>query len=178
MTDKGSGSAGQDGAEELNLIAVNYPHITSLAAEQARISFGKYRSRSFRWLILRRPEYAAWMLREQDDLVGPALKDLPHLEETILDFDDQLIVEICNEPGCSKRAVRVTACEGYPSGTEFTCALHEPTFSWCSQWGLSGYRSALCYAEISCDGRSGAYQTIIEQIARAKGFQLPEETQP
>ena len=125
--------------------------------------------------ILRRPEYAAWLLRERESLVGPALKDVPHLEEEILDFDDEPIVEICNEPGCSKRAVRVTAREDYPSGTEFTCALHEPTFSWCSQWGLSGYRSALSYAEISCDGCSGAYQTIIARIAEAKGIPLPRE---
>ena len=38
MTNKGSGSAGQDGAEELNPITVNKPRITSHPAEQAWIA--------------------------------------------------------------------------------------------------------------------------------------------
>jgi len=175
MTDKGSGSAGQDGAEELNAITVNNPDITSHPAEQARISFGKYRGRSFWWLLLRRPRYTGWLLRERDALNGPARAASHRLEDLILEFDDAPIVEICNRSGCSNRAVRVTACEGYLSGTEFNCALHEPSFSWYSQWGISGYRSALCYAEISLDGCSEAYQTIIARIAEAKGIPLPRE---
>ena len=153
MTDKGNGPACPDGV----------------------ISFGKFRGRSVWWLLLRRPRYTGWLLRERDALDGPARAASHRLEDLILDFDDEPIVEICNEPGCSKRAVRVTAREGFPSGTEFTCALHEPTFPRCSQWGLSGYRSALFYAEISCDGCRGAYQTIIARIAKAKGIPLPME---
>ncbi len=142
------------------------------------ISFGKYRGRSFWWLILRRPEYAAWMLREQDDLVGPALKDLPHLEETILDFDDAPIVETCNAYGCSKPAVRCTAFEGVPSIVDFNCSDHEPAIAWSRSWGICNYRAALAYSEESCGGDRRVYREIIARIAEAKGIPLPKEPRP
>ena len=178
MTLRAEGPAGEDGAERMNLEAVNKPYITSLAAEQARIRFGKYRGRSFRWLILRRPEYAGWLVREQDSLIGPALKDLPHLEEAIFDFDDAPIVETCNAYGCSKPAVWCTAFQGNPSIVEFTCSDHEPAIAWSCSWGICSYTAALAYAEGSCGGNSRAYRKIILRIAEAKVIPLPRDPRP
>ena len=168
MTPRTESPAGQGGAREINANPVNTSNITRRTPKQDRLRFGQCQGRTFWWLILRRPECVARLLRTE--LTGPALEVL---EEAILAFDDARILEKCGWNGCVNQAARCTAYKGLPPNVvDLECSDHTAmTFG--NGRPIDSYRAALAYAKECGGGTTWAYREIITRLAEAKGIPLP-----
>ena len=136
-----------------------------------QISFGKHCGRSVEFLVLTEPDYLLWMLRQK----APTKAMQRVLEEAsrlIGVFDRKPLQRQCSGWGCSNPATRFSAYTGSPH-LEVWCENCRPSSGGADTKKLRvirRYDEALEHVCATCSARSGGLQSIIADLAHAKGL--------
>lgn len=136
------------------------------------LGFGKYESKSLELVLLKHPDYVAWMF-EQKDPGGRLGQIRQEAREILRVFDGKPFVEKCFGRGCEKLAARCSL---------FKDKLREP-YWWCDECDpyqtgappgrlaiASTYRQVLDHAAKYHYGGRAGYKKLIIGLARGRGF--------
>ena len=122
-----------------------------------RLRFGRYAGMTTEALILRRPDYVVWMLREAPD--GVVGRDFTSL---IQRFDDQI-----------RGAPDDTACLAAPSQTDLVVsdAMKAERLAACGLSRIDGFWDAVAHVErTGVRGRRKALRRLVRNLVLARGM--------
>ena len=136
-----------------------------------KVGFGKHKDKSVGALVLKQPDYIAWVLSEASPS-GPLARVKAEAQRLIWVFDSMLILTKCFSTGCSKVAIRCTVYQGNVYGPMWWCDKCDPYQAGAIGGKLSAivtYESALHHCQIFCS-RKDALIDLIKSLAQAKGL--------
>jgi hypothetical protein len=138
-----------------------------------RLDFGKHRSRSVERVVLEDPDYAMWMATKAGATgrLRLAQEEVRHL---IRRFNKIPLICECQGEECGNLATRCVVYRRTVNPT-WWCDDCDPYSLGASEgklMAIRGYRAAVDYCRLFCDGRRQDIKTLIKELAQAKG--LPE----
>ncbi len=136
------------------------------------IPIGKHSGKSVEWLVLNRPDYVKWVLKEPTR-PGSGLASVKAESLRLISLvDEKPIIKPCHN--CSNTATRFTGYQENSYTFYAWCETCDPyRLSGAVEWKLTvirTYKDVLNFIERRCDGRRGEYRLAINTIAMAKGF--------
>lgn len=136
------------------------------------VRFGKHTGKSVGLLVLKEPDYVAWLLTKCD-LCRSALAASEEAVRLIGIFDAKPLLTNCSGRDCAATATRGTAYNSTTWSLMWWCDACDPY-----QGGAHGgklhsirtYQDAIDHVRIHCIARRDALCTLIRAIAVAKGL--------
>jgi hypothetical protein len=135
------------------------------------ITFGKHQGKSPQLLLLKYPDYALWMLREER-ATGNFASVQTELRRLIRLFDDKPILVPCLGADCENIATRGTV---YWGGAHFSwwCDDCDPCQLGASRGKLSivqSFAHVIHHVGTNCKGEKPILRALIRRLAQAKGL--------
>ena len=136
------------------------------------MGFGKHRGKSVELVVLKFPDYAAWMSRKKNKS-GGLQEAMSLIRKLVKRFDSKPFVVKCSGQDCENLATR---CSVYKDN------VVDPAW-WCDECNhysygarpghlavVSTYVQALNHIGEYCGGKATLHQKLIRELARAKGL--------
>lgn len=136
-----------------------------------KITFGKHKGKTVERLVLQEPGYINWLLRQE--ALGKMSEVQLHAQNLVSMFDMKQITATCSASGCNRPAVLCTVYSGNVHQIQWWCDQCNPC-----QLGASAskvqivrtYKDAELHVDGYCRRRKSALQTLVKEIAEAKGL--------
>jgi hypothetical protein len=137
------------------------------------LHFGKHSGKLLEILVLKEPDYVAWMLGE-NGATGALRQAQQEAARLVRLLDQKPFIEPCRAPGCGNVATRGSVYRGgvWPAWWCDTCDPDQLGASPGKLDIIQTYGDALSYVNMCCGGRKQALRVLIKALAQAKG--LPE----
>jgi len=136
-----------------------------------KAGFGKHKDKSVGALVLKHPDYIAWVLSEPNPS-GPLARVRAEVLRLIGIFNSKPIKKKCFGNGCSKAATRCTVYQDNVYGPFWWCDECDPYQAGAIEGRLSmisTYEGAIEHCEVFCSTK-GALRDLIKSLSRAKGL--------
>jgi hypothetical protein len=135
------------------------------------ISFGKHQRKSPQLLLLKYPDYALWMLREER-ATGNFANVQTELRRLIRLFDEIPIVVPCVGDDCENIATRGTVYRGAVFSRWWcdSCDAYSAGASTGKLYVVRSFGDAVGYVSMVCEARKQALRVLIKELAKAKGL--------
>jgi hypothetical protein len=137
-----------------------------------QITFGKHAGKSLELLLLKEPDYIAWMLAQQS-VYGAVKRAQDEAKRLIARFDAKPLVKDCFGRSGAHKATRCTVYGNNVTAPYWWCSTCDPYLSGANPGKLqvvASYEDALAHVALWCSGRSSDYKSLIKDLARAKGL--------
>lgn len=138
-----------------------------------QITFGKHAGKSLELLILKQPDYIAWMLQQQN--AHGAMKRVQEAAKRLMArFDAKPILKDCfGQPAAAHKATRCTVYQNNVTVPHWWCDTCDPYQSGANPGKLQvirTYEEALAHVTFWCGGRASDYKSLVKDLAQAKGL--------
>lgn len=136
-----------------------------------KVGFGKHKDKSVGALVLKQPDYIAWVISKASTS-GPLARVKAEALRLIRIFDSKPIQTKCFGNGCSQLATRCTVYQSNVYGPMWWCDECNPYQSGAIGGKLSAistYERALHHCQIF-SSRKDALLDLIKSLAQAKGL--------
>jgi len=138
-----------------------------------KITFGKYIGKAMEMLVLKVPEYVAWMLEQHAAPSSQMAKAQDEAKRLIIKFDDKPFMKKCSGKNCNETATRCTVYDANVLNPYWWCENCNPYQSGAAPGKLqvlTTYCQAISHVENYYGNRKSDYQSIIRSMAEAKGL--------
>jgi len=138
-----------------------------------QILFGKHYGKSLELLLLKQPDYVAWMLSQRGahGVMKRAQTEAKHL---VARFNAKSLLKKCfSKEGSEQAATRCTVYGENALVPYWWCSSCNPYQSGANAGKLQAvatYEEALDHVLFWCGGRAADYKSLIKDLAQAKGL--------